>query len=48
MHTSVIGPLLFLIYIGDIDDKVTAKVLVYKDDSKVKDKIVDEDDVMKL
>ena len=45
---SVIGPLLFLIYIGDIDDEVTAKVLVYVDDSKVKDKIVNKDDVMKL
>ena len=45
---SVIGPLLFLIYIGDIDDEVLAKVLVYVDDSKVKDKIMNEEDVMKL
>ena len=45
---SVIGPLLFLIYIGDIDDEVLAKVLVYVYDSKVKDKISNEGDVMKL
>ena len=45
---SVIGPLLFLVFIGDIDEGVLAKVLVYVDDSKVMDKVESEEDVIKL
>ena len=45
---SVLGPLLFLIFIGDIGDGVTASVLIYVDDSKVKDKVNTEEDVEKL
>ena len=37
-----------MIYIGDIDEEVEAKVLVYVDDSKVKDFIRNEEDVLKL
>ena len=36
---SVLGPLLFLIFIGDISEGVSASILVYVDDSKVKTKI---------
>ena len=45
---SVLGPILFLIYISDIGNEVTAKLKIYVDDSKVKDKIEKEDDVEKL
>ena len=45
---SVLGPLLFLIFIGDISDGVSAVTLVYVDDSKVKDRVTSEADVEKL
>ena len=45
---SVLGPLLFLLFIGDIADEVSASTLVYVDDSKVKDEVKSEDDVTKL
>jgi hypothetical protein len=43
-----LGPLLFLLFIGDIADEVSASTLVYVDDSKVKDEVKSEDDVTKL
>ena len=45
---SIIGPLLFLIYIAHIDKNVQAKVLSYIDVSKTKDKIRNEGDVIML
>ena len=45
---SVLGPMLFLLFIGDISKDVSASTLVYVDDSKVKDKIHTEEDVSKL
>ena len=45
---SVLGPLLFLIFIGDISDDVTADTLVYVDDSKVKYKVKTNEDVERL
>ena len=32
---SVLGPILFLIYINDLDDDITSKVLKFADDTKV-------------
>ena len=32
---SVLGPILFLIYISDLDDDITSKVLKFADDTKV-------------
>ena len=45
---SVMGPLLFLIFISDIGKDVLASILLYVDDSKVKDYIASEEDVRKL
>ena len=44
---SVLGPLLFLFFIGDISKDITASTLVYVDDAKVKDQIKDIEDVEK-
>ena len=32
---SVLGPLLFLIYIYDLDDNITSNILKFSDDTKV-------------
>ena len=32
---SVLGPILFVIYINDIDDSVTSKLLKFADDTKI-------------
>ncbi len=32
---SVLGPILFLIYINDLDDDIASKVLKFADDTKV-------------
>ena len=45
---SVLGPLLFLIFIGDISEGVSASILLYVDDSKVKTKIQETKDVEAL
>ena len=42
---SVLGPLLFLIFIGDITQGVTAKTLVYVDDAKLKENVKNDEDV---
>ena len=36
---SVLGPILFLLYINDLDDDITSKVLKFADDTKVFRKI---------
>ena len=36
---SVMGPILFVIYINDLDDDITSKVLKFADDTKVFRKI---------
>ena len=45
---SVLGPLLFLIFIGDITQGVTAKTLVYVDDAKLKENVKNDEDVNNL
>ena len=36
---SVLGPILFLIYINDLDDDITSKVLKFADDTNVLGKL---------
>ena len=45
---SVLGPLLFLLYINDIDDKVTSMLLKFADDTKLFKAVATMDDVNKL
>ena len=45
---SVLGPILFLIYISDLGEDVEASMKVYVDDSKLKKRIKTEEDVEKL
>ena len=45
---SVLGPILFLIYISDIGQDLIANTLVYVDDTKVKQKVTSESDVEDL
>ena len=45
---SVLGPMLFLMYIQDISKKVTANTKIFVDDTKIKDIIIEEEDVEKL
>ena len=45
---SVLGPILFLIYILDIGTNIETNMKIYVDDSKTKSKIETEDDVEKL
>ena len=45
---SVLGPVLFLIYINDIAKKFTASIKIFVDDTKVKNKIEKEEDVENL
>ena len=45
---SVLGPVLFLMYIKDIAKNVTASIKIFVDDTKVKNKIEKEEDVENL
>ena len=45
---SVLGPILFLIYINDLDDDITSKVLKFADDTKVFRKIKSDADQQQL
>ena len=43
-YGSVLGRILFLIYINDLDDDITSKVLKFVDDTKVLRKIISDAD----
>ena len=42
---SVLGPILFLVYISDIAEGLKAKTLVYVDDTKVRQQVNTEEDI---
>ena len=43
-HGSVLGPILFLIYINDLEDDISSKVLKFADDTKVVRKLNNDTD----
>ena len=45
---SVLGPILFLIYINDLEDDISSKVLKSADDTKVFKKVTNDTDKKKL
>ena len=45
---SVLGPILFLIYINDLDDDISTKVLTFADDTKVFRKVTHDTDKQSL
>ena len=47
MLGSVLGPLLFLIFINDIDDDIISKIWKFADDSKICNKVCSEADAEK-
>ena len=44
---SVIAPLLFLVFIGDLTEGVNSSTLIYVDDAKTKSRVTNEEDVEK-
>ena len=45
---SVLGPILFLIYINDLEDDISSKVLKFADDTKVFRKVTNDTDEQSL
>ena len=45
---SVLGPILFLIYINDLEDDISSKVLKFADDTKVFKKVTNDTDKQSL
>ena len=45
---SVLGPMLFCVYINDLDDGILSKIPKFADDSKVARRVCRKDDVNKL
>ena len=45
---SVLGPLLFIIYINDTDDCVAGRILKFADDTKIYHTVYSEEDVTSL
>ena len=45
---SVLGPILFLIFIDDIDDDLISYILKFADDTKVYNTVMNDDDHQKL
>ena len=45
---SVLGPVLFIIYISDIDDNLTSRVLKFADDTKLYRAIASNCDILNL
>ena len=45
---SVVGPLLFVIYINDVTDLVQSNILLFADDTKIFNKVSSVDDSIRL
>ena len=47
-HGSVLGPLLFLMYINDLDSNIVSKISKFADDTKLSRRARNPDDIMEL
>ena len=48
LQASVLGPILFLIYINDLENDISSKVLKFTDDTKVFRKVTSDTDKQSL
>ncbi len=48
LHRTVLGPVLFIMYINDIDDGLSNFISKFADDTKIRNSIIDDRDLKKI